>query len=262
MTTTQLDVFRHHLEHTSDPAPWRDEVLEAIRFYQAAHTPTEVVLPLTDQRLYEVCAMVRSEVLADTHTRPFHQALEHLSVIEELRSRREAQPSNLRGAIHDAYWEAKKVTHPELPAENFARGVEHGLSQALMLANAARLEPAATSEAQLVITDEMVERAARAMEPMAFREELTATDEWYELEQEGRFQALGRARAALTAASAIGGAEPADPIKLFAQWQHEGEALAAAAGCSFVLKVRLPRSTWTITTPKIATSTPDQDTSK
>lgn len=50
------------------------------------------------------------------------------------------------------------------------------------------------------VTDEMVERAARAMEPMAFRGEFTATDEWFELEQEGRVQALGRARAALTAA--------------------------------------------------------------
>ncbi len=52
------------------------------------------------------------------------------------------------------------------------------------------------------ITDEMVEAAARAMEPMAFREEFTATDEWYELEVEGRHQALGRARAALVAALA------------------------------------------------------------
>lgn len=57
-------------------------------------------------------------------------------------------------------------------------------------------------EAEVTVTEEMVERAARAMEPLAFREEFTATDEWFELELEGRAQALGRARAALTAAFA------------------------------------------------------------
>lgn len=50
------------------------------------------------------------------------------------------------------------------------------------------------------ITEEMVERAARAMDPFAFRDNSVATDEWHELEVEGRAQALGRARAALEAA--------------------------------------------------------------
>jgi len=59
------------------------------------------------------------------------------------------------------------------------------------------------------ISDAEVEAAARAMEPMAFREEFTATDEWYELEQEGRHQALGRARAALEAAAATRRAQSA-----------------------------------------------------
>lgn len=52
----------------------------------------------------------------------------------------------------------------------------------------------------VTVTDEMVERAARAMEPMAFRANPDHMDEWGDLAVEGRAQALGRARAALIAA--------------------------------------------------------------
>lgn len=41
----------------------------------------------------------------------------------------------------------------------------------------------------------------------------------------------------------------------FAAWQHAGSALAAAAGCTFTLKVRSPTSTWEITSQPRSTLT-------
>ena len=42
----------------------------------------------------------------------------------------------LKRKIHDAYWEAKEISFPHAPEmESFARGVEHGLSSALLFAN-------------------------------------------------------------------------------------------------------------------------------
>jgi hypothetical protein len=60
----------------------------------------------------------------------------------------------------------------------------------------------AAPPAPVGVTEEMVERAARAMEPMAFREAHN-DDEWGDLAIEGRAQALGRARAALIAALTV-----------------------------------------------------------
>jgi len=69
----------------------------------------------------------------------------------------------LRDTIHDLYWSATDAKFPDAPElESFARGVEEGLSKALIEANKAR-EPVVwspeTDTKAMPVTEEMVDRA-------------------------------------------------------------------------------------------------------